>query len=105
MIAFAACSYHSSAQENAGSSLHQKGISNDVLWNKIVDIVVNKLSVDRTLVTPETSFKKDLGADDLDIVELILKFEETFDIQIPDQDADNITTVGEAYRYIEGRIK
>ena len=105
IIAFMTCSYIADAQENTGSSLPQKGITNEVLWNKIVDIVVNKLGVDRTRVTPETSFKNDLSADALDMVEMVLKFEETFNIQIPDRDAEKITTVGEAYSYIEGRTK
>jgi acyl carrier protein len=105
IIAFMTCSYISDAQENTGSSLPQKGITNEVLWNKIVDIVVNKLGVDRTRVTSETSFKNDLSADALDMVEMVLKFEETFNIQIPDRDVEKITTVGEAYSYIEGRTK
>jgi acyl carrier protein len=105
IIAFITCSYNVDAQENTGSSLPQKGITNEVLWNKIVDIVVNKLGVDRTRVTSETSFKNDLSADALDMVEMVLKFEETFNIQIPDRDVEKITTVGEAYSYIEGRTK
>jgi acyl carrier protein len=105
IIAFMTCSYTADAQENTGSSLPQKGITNEVLWNKIVDIVVIQLSVDRSAITPETSFKNDLSADALDIVEMVLKFEETFNIQIPDQDVEKITTVGEAYRCIEGRTK
>jgi acyl carrier protein len=105
IIAFMTCSYIADAQENTGSSLPQKGITNEVLWNKIVDIVVNKLGVDRTRVTSETSFKNDLSADALDMVEMVLKFEETFNIQIPDRDVEKITTVGEAYSYIEGRTK
>jgi acyl carrier protein len=105
IIAFITCSYNVDAQENTGSSLPQKGITNEVLWNKIVDIVVNKLGVDRIRVTSETSFKNDLSADALDMVEMILKFEETFNIQIPDRDVEKITTVGEAYSYIEGRTK
>ena len=105
IIAFITCSYIADAQENTGSSLPQKGITNEVLWNKIVDIVVNKLGVDRTRVTSETSFKNDLSADALDMVEMVLKFEETFNIQIPDRDVEKITTVGEAYSYIEGRTK
>lgn len=105
IIAFMTCSYIADAQENTGSSLPQKGITNEVLWNKIVDIVVSQLSVNRSAITPETSFKNDLSADALDMVEMVLKFEETFNIQIPDRDVEKITTVGEAYSYIEGRTK
>jgi acyl carrier protein len=105
IIAFITCSYNVDAQENTGSSLPQKGITNEVLWNKIVDIVVSQLSVNRSAITPETSFKNDLSADALDMVEMVLKFEETFNIQIPDRDVEKITTVGEAYSYIEGRTK
>lgn len=105
LIVFAACHYHVYAQGNNISSLQQKGITNEVLWGKIVDIVVEKLNIDISMVTPEASFKNDLGADDLAMVEIVLRFEAEFDIQIPDKDVDTITTVGEAYNYIENRIK
>ncbi len=67
---------------------------------KVVDIIVDKLGVKESLVVTEASFTNDLGADSLDTVELIMEFEKAFDIQIPDEDAEKITTVGEAVSYI-----
>jgi acyl carrier protein len=68
-------------------------------------IVVERLGVDAAEVTENASFQNDLGADSLDIVELIMEFEKTFDIEIPDDDAsDKITTVGDAIKYIEDKV-
>ena len=69
--------------------------------NKVKEIIVDKLTVDEAEVTPNAEFSKDLGADSLDTVELIMEFEKAFDITIPDQDAEKITTVGDAIAYIE----
>lgn len=69
---------------------------------KVVEIVAERLSVGADTVKPESSFINDLGADSLDIVELVMEFEEAFDIQIPDEDSESIRTVGEAVSYIEG---
>ncbi|HAG15929.1 MAG: acyl carrier protein [Bacteroidota bacterium] len=68
---------------------------------KIIDIIVDKLGVDPSEVTPEASFTNDLGADSLDTVELIMEFEKEFNMSIPDDQAENIQTVGEAIAYIE----
>ncbi len=68
---------------------------------KVKAIIVDKLGVDENEVTPEASFTNDLGADSLDTVELIMEFEKEFDIQIPDDQAENIATVGQAVEYIE----
>ena len=70
-------------------------------YEKIRDVIVEKLGVDAQKVTQEASFIDDLGADSLDTVELIMQFEEVFDIEIPDEDAENITTVGAAVKYID----
>lgn len=70
---------------------------------KVVDIVVEKLSVDAAEVVPTASFTNDLGADSLDTVELIMALEEAFDLQIPEEDAEKITTVGDAISYIESK--
>ena len=64
-------------------------------------IIVDKLGVDEADVTPEASFTNDLGADSLDTVELIMEFEREFDISIPDEKAEAITTVGEAISFLE----
>ena len=69
--------------------------------SKVISIIVDKLGVDESEVTPEASFTNDLGADSLDTVELIMEFEEEFGIEIPDEDAENITTVSSAIKYIE----
>ena len=68
-------------------------------------IIVDKLGVDESEVTPEASFTNDLGADSLDTVELIMEFEKEFNIGIPDDAAENISTVGEAIKYIEENVK
>ena len=68
-------------------------------------IIVERLGVDPAEVTEVASFQNDLGADSLDIVELIMEFEKTFDIEIPDDDAsDSISTVGDAIKYIEDKV-
>ncbi len=69
--------------------------------SKVVEIIVDKLGVKDSLVVPEASFTNDLGADSLDTVELIMDFEKAFDIQIPDEAAEKIGTVGDAVSYIE----
>jgi acyl carrier protein len=73
--------------------------------DRIKAIIVDKLGVDESEVTPEASFTNDLGADSLDTVELIMEFEKEFDIAIPDDQAENISTVGEAIAYIENNGK
>lgn len=68
---------------------------------KVQAIIVDKLGVDANEVTPEASFTNDLGADSLDTVELIMEFEKAFSITIPDDQAEKISTVGDAIAYIE----
>lgn len=72
---------------------------------KVKAIIVDKLGVDEKEVTPEASFTNDLGADSLDTVELIMEFEKEFNIAIPDDQAENIGTVGQAITYIEANVK
>ena len=72
---------------------------------KIKNIIVDKLGVEESRVVPEASFLDDLGADSLDTVELIMEFEEEFDLEIPDEDAEKITTVGAALEYINNHAK
>lgn len=72
---------------------------------KVKAIIVDKLGVDESEVVPEASFTIDLGADSLDTVELIMEFEREFDIAIPDDQAEKISTVGEAIAYIENNTK
>ena len=68
---------------------------------RVIDIVAEQLGVDKEKITAETSFVNDLGADSLDTVELVMELEEEFDINIPDDAAEKIQTVGEAIEYIE----
>ncbi|HLN03769.1 MAG TPA: acyl carrier protein [Bryobacteraceae bacterium] len=70
---------------------------------KVKQIIVEQLGVDESQVDNSASFVEDLGADSLDIVELVMAFEEAFEIEIPDEDAEKITTVKEAIDYIEAR--
>jgi acyl carrier protein len=72
---------------------------------KVIEIVCEHLAVNKEQVTRNTNFIEDIGADSLDIVELIMELEEEFDIQIPDEQAEKIKTVGEAIDYIERETK
>jgi acyl carrier protein len=69
--------------------------------DKVKEIVADELSVDESIVTPQARFVEDLGADSLDVVELVMRFEEEFEIEIPDEDAEKIATVGDAVTYID----
>ena len=71
--------------------------------NRVKQIIVDKLGVDESEVTNEASFTNDLGADSLDTVELIMEFEKEFDISIPDEQAENIQTVGQAIDFVESQ--
>lgn len=73
--------------------------------SRVKSIIVDKLGVEEGEVTPQASFTNDLGADSLDTVELIMEFEKEFNISIPDDQAEKISTVGEAIRYIEDNAK
>ena len=71
---------------------------------KFREIIVDRLGVDPKEITSEASFIDDLGADSLDTVELVMAFEEEFDIEIPDEDAEKLTTVGKAMEYLKKRL-
>jgi len=71
---------------------------------KVIGIIVDKLGVENSEVTKDASFANDLGADSLDTVELIMEFEKTFSIEIPDEDAEKIVTVGDAVDYISKHV-
>ena len=70
-------------------------------FDKIKEVIIDKLGVDEADITEEAHFVNDLGADSLDTVELIMEFEEEFSIEIPDEEAENITTVTSAIKYID----
>ena len=75
-------------------------MSTEIL-EKVKKVVIDQLSVDESLVTPQASFTADLGADSLDTVELVMAFEEAFECEIPDEEAEKIATVQDAVNYIE----
>ena len=72
--------------------------------SRLKEIIVDRLDVEEDQIVPEASFVEDLGADSLDIVELIMGIEEEFDIEIPDEDAEKLTSVGEAMNYTLAKI-
>ena len=72
--------------------------------DRVKQIIVEQLGVDEAEVTPSASFVDDLGADSLDTVELVMAFEEAFDIEIPDEDAEKMTTVADAIKYLESHV-
>ena len=71
---------------------------------KVKDIIAEELGVEREKVTPAANFMEDLGADSLDTVELVMAFEKEFDIDIPDEDAEKLRTVGDAMNYLHEKI-
>ena len=77
---------------------------NQDVFEKIQAIVADLLDIDADTIKPESKFQADLGADSLDLVELIMEFEEQFGGEISDEDAQQITTVGEAVKYVEDRM-
>ena len=72
---------------------------------RVIEIVAEQLGVDKEKITPETSFVNDLGADSLDTVELVMALEEEFETEIPDEEAEKITTVQQAVDYIKAHAK
>jgi acyl carrier protein len=76
----------------------------DNMVEKVKDIIVEELGVEREKLTSEASFMEDLGADSLDTVELVMAFEKEFDIDIPDEDAEKLRTVGDAMNYLHEKI-
>ena len=72
---------------------------------KVKEIIINELGVDPDKVTSEASFVEDLGADSLDTVELVMAFEEEFGVDIPDEDAEQMRTVGDAVKYLKAQME
>jgi acyl carrier protein len=73
--------------------------------DRVKKIIAEQLGIDEEDITPDASFTDDLGADSLDLVELVMAFEDGFDIEIPDEDAENIKTVADAVNYIQSKIE
>ena len=79
-------------------------MTNPSIEERVKRIVCNQMGTSPEKVTNETSFVNDLGADSLDTVELVMEFEDEFEINIPDEDAEKIQTVGDAVKYIQGKL-
>jgi acyl carrier protein len=84
----------------AGGRRVSRDMENEEIFDKVKAVIVDQLNVEEADVTEEASFIDDLGADSLDIVELVMALEEQFGISIPDEEAENIKTVGDAVAYI-----
>jgi len=79
-------------------------MSSEDIFDKVKEIIIERLGVAETAITTEASFIDDLGADSLDIVELIMALEEEFDLEIPDSDAEKVVTVGDVVEYIKENV-
>ena len=79
-------------------------MSSEEIFDKVKEIIVEQLGVAETAITPDASFIDDLGADSLDIVELIMALEEEFDLEIPDADAEKVVTVNDVVEYIKDNV-
>lgn len=75
------------------------------IFERVQKVIAEQLSVDPSEISEQASLIEDLGADSLDVIELVMKMEEEFDIEIPDEDAEKIRTVGDAVRYIESKTE
>lgn len=76
-----------------------------MVFDKIKDIIVEQLDVEEDAVTMEASITEDLGADSLDVVDLVMSIEESFDVEISDEEVENIKTVGDIVKYIENKVE
>jgi acyl carrier protein len=101
----AAVSYRPSDPAVPKTASEGRSVSDEQIRQRVIDIVCEHLAVNKEQVTDTTSFIEDIGADSLDIVELVMELEEEFDIQIPDDQAEKIKTVGEAVEYIKVAVK
>jgi acyl carrier protein len=79
-------------------------MQSEEIMAKLKELVIDRLNVEEEQIKPDASFIEDLGADSLDIVELIMGIEEEFDVEIPDEDAEKLTNVGEALAYVKGKL-
>lgn len=79
-------------------------MSQEELKKKVIAVVAEKLDVDAEKCTPEAAFVNDLGADSLDQVELVMALEEEFDLEIPDEDAEKLSTVGAVLEYVQSKL-
>ena len=89
----------------AADATNRNLMADKSIEEKVKDIIVEQLGVNPEQVTPQASFIEDLGADSLDIVELVMAFEEEFSVEVPDEDAEKLQTVGDVIKYIQERAK
>ncbi|MBQ7071577.1 MAG: acyl carrier protein [Ruminococcus sp.] len=76
-----------------------------MVFDKVSEIIVDQLECEKDEVTMEASITEDLGADSLDVVDLVMSIEESFDVEIPDEDVEGIKTVGDIVKYIESKVE
>ncbi len=81
------------------------GSQSQSIEERVMNIICEQMGASRDKINPETSFVNDLGADSLDTVELVMEFEDEFDVNIPDEDAEKIQSVGDAIKYIKERVE
>jgi acyl carrier protein len=82
------------------SMIQEEMMDKNEMYKKVVEIIANQLGVDREIITPEANVVDDLGADSLDVVELVMALEEAFSLEIPDEDAEKIRTVKDIFDYL-----
>jgi acyl carrier protein len=95
------CSAAAGLNPSATNTKRTNFMADKSIEEKVKDIIVEQLGVNPEQVTPQASFIEDLGADSLDIVELVMAFEEEFGVEVPDEDAEKLQTVGDVIKYIE----
>ena len=95
------CSAAAGLNPSATNTNRTNFMAEKSIEEKVKDIIVEQLGVNPEQVTPQASFIEDLGADSLDIVELVMAFEEEFGVEVPDEDAEKLQTVGDVIKYIE----
>lgn len=98
------CFVHRICQHHLRDLLENQAVSNTTIEERVIKIVCDQMGATADKVTMETSFINDLGADSLDTVELVMEFEDEFDITIPDEDAEKIQTIGTAVEYIQAKL-
>lgn len=91
--------------QNSAFLIHLRAHMKDEIEQKVTTIITEKLGIPETEVTPDANFVKDLGIDSLDYAELVMEFEQTFDIKIPDDDAEKLANISSAVEYIRSKVK
>ena len=100
MTVFRGCQDHVSSRKPFGSSNTNYTMSDKSIEDRVKDIIVDQLGVNADQVNPEAKFIEDVGADSLDTVELVMAFEEEFEIEVPDEEAEKLQSVGDVITYV-----